>query len=64
MRGEELGLRLAAVAALAVPPAGAVGVQRRPRRALHLDVLAGNLQQWTGPLLVTPGCLALEGDLE
>jgi hypothetical protein len=63
VRGEELGLRLAAVAALTVPPAGAVGVQCRARRTLDLDVFAGYLQQGPCPLLVAPGCLALEDDL-
>lgn len=47
MRGEELGLRDTAVAALAIPPAGAVGIQGRSRRSLDLDVCAGYLQQGT-----------------
>jgi hypothetical protein len=45
VRGEELGLCDTTIAAHAVPPASAVGVQGRTRRSLDLDVFAGDLQQ-------------------
>lgn len=60
---EELGLGLAAVAALAVPPPGAVGVEVRARGALDRDLLALDLEERAVPLFVAPGRLALEDDL-
>ena len=61
---EELGLGLAAVGSLAVPPAGPLGVQLGAAGTLDSDILALDLQERTVPLLVTPGGLTLEDDLE
>lgn len=63
VRGEELGLRLAAVAALAVPPARAVGVEQGPARPLDGDVLSLDLQERAGPFLVPPCRGPLKDDL-
>ena len=61
---EELGLGLAAVGALAVPPLGTVAVEDRSGRLGDGDVLAGDVQEGSIPLLVLPGSSALEGDLD
>lgn len=63
VRGEELGLRLAAVAALRVPPAGSVGVQLCTGGSLDGDALALDLEERAFPFLVAPGGGALEDDL-
>lgn len=63
VRGEELGLRLAAVAALRVPPAGSVGVQLRTGGSLDGDAVALDLEEGAFPFLVAPGGGALEDDL-
>lgn len=64
MSVEELGLGLAAIAAFAIPPARAIGVQIGTASALDGDSLARNLEQRPRPLLVAPGSLAFEDDLE
>jgi hypothetical protein len=60
---EKLGLSLAAIAALTIPPTGTIGVQRGTRCALDVDPSAFNLEQWAGPFLVAPGGLAFEDNL-
>lgn len=60
---EELGLRLATVATLAIPPTGAVWVQNRAAGTLDGDTIALNLEQRARPLLVTPSSCTLENDL-
>lgn len=61
---EELGLGLAAVGSLAVPPAGTATVDDMAGSTVHLDVLTGEADEGTLPLLVTEGGLTLEGNLE
>ena len=61
---EELGLRLAAIASLAIPPAGTIGVQICTRGAFNSDPRALNLEQWADPFFVAPGGLAFEDDLQ
>lgn len=61
---EELGLGLAAVGSLAVPPAGTATVDDMAGSTVHLDVLTGEADEGTLPLLVTEGGLTLEGDLK
>lgn len=60
---EELGLGLAAVGALSVPPSGTVGVEVGAGRAFNGDLVALDLQKRAIPLLVAPSGLALEDDL-
>lgn len=60
--GEELGLLLATVSTLAVPPASAVSV-KDGTGTVDSDLLSRDLQQRAGPLLVAPGGGALEDDL-
>lgn len=59
---EELGLGLAAVAALAVPPAGTATVQNSAR-SIDGDVGAGDGDEGTGPFFVAEGGGAFEDDL-
>jgi hypothetical protein len=63
MGSKELGLRLAAVASLAIPPTGAIGVQNSTAGALDGDVVAFDLEERAGPFLVAPSRGALEDDL-
>lgn len=63
MRVEELGLRHAAGAALAVPVLGTAPVEDGTRCALDGDGLALDLQEGSGPFFVAPGCRALKDDL-
>lgn len=60
---EELGLGLSAVAALGVPPALTLAVNRVTRGTLDEEVVSGEGNQGTFPLLVAKGSLALEDDL-
>lgn len=60
---EELGLGLAAVASLAIPPAGAIGIENGTAGAGDLDAAAFDLQERASPLFVAPGRCALEDDL-
>lgn len=60
---EELGLGLAAVAALGVPPALALAVDGVARGAVDGEAVAADGDEGTLPLLVAKGSLALEGDL-
>ena len=60
---EELRLGLAAVGSLAVPPAGTATVDDMAGSTVDLDVLTGEADEGTLPLLVTEGGLTLEGDL-
>lgn len=53
---EELGLSDAAVAALAVPPFGAVAVDDMAGLALHGDGSAGDIDEWAVPGFVLEGC--------
>ena len=59
---EELGLGLAAVGALAVPPLGAIAVDDMSRCSLDGDLGARDGDQGTGPLLVAEGGGTLEDD--
>lgn len=61
---EELGLGLAAVGSLTVPPLGAVAVEDGVGGLGHGDVLTGDTEKGSIPLLVLPGGGSLEGDLE
>jgi hypothetical protein len=60
---EELGLGLAAVGSLAVPPAGTATVDDMARGTGDLEVLTGEADEGAFPLLVSEGGLALEGNL-
>lgn len=60
---EELGLGLATVRALAVPPLGAVAIDNVARGAGDGDVSAGDRDQGAFPLLVAEGSGTLEDDL-
>lgn len=64
MRIEELGLRLAPVTSLAIPPTRSIGIQVCAVGTLNRDAGAFNLEQGAIPLLVTPGGLTFENDLE
>lgn len=55
-----LGLCLATITALAVPPTSTVGVENRAGRSLDCDLIAANVQERAGPLFVTPCRGALE----
>lgn len=59
---EELGLGLAAVGALAVPPLGTVAINDMARSTDNFDVAARDADERTAPLLVAEGGGALEGD--
>lgn len=63
MRVEELRLRHAAGAALAVPVLGTAAVEDSTRCTLDGDGLALNLQEGTGPFFVAPGRRTFEDDL-
>lgn len=60
--GEELGLLLATVSALAVPPTGTVSVEGGTG-TVDSDLLSRDLQKRASPLLVAPGGGTLEDDL-
>lgn len=60
---EELGLGLAAVCSLAVPPAGTISVQLRACRTLDGDGGSGNGDQRSFPFLVAEGGGSFEDDL-
>jgi hypothetical protein len=59
---EELGLFLAAVGALSVPPAGSVTIESGTS-AVDGDGIAGDGDEGTSPLLVTEGGGTLEDDV-
>lgn len=61
---EELGLGLATVTSLSIPPAGTVWVELRTAGTGHSDILALNLQQRTCPLLVAPSSGTFKDNLE
>lgn len=63
VRGEELGLVHAAVAALAVPPASSLAVEDGAAGALDGDVFAFDLEEGAVPFLVAPGCRSFKNDL-
>ena len=63
VRVEELRLGLSTVAALAVPPSGAIRVQRCRRRSRDGDGSAFYLEKRAIPLLVTPSRCSFEDDL-
>lgn len=63
MGSKELGLCLAAVATLAVPPAGTIRVQNGTTGTLDGDFIALNLEQRANPLLVAPGRCSLKDNL-
>jgi hypothetical protein len=60
---EELGLGLSAVAALGIPPSLTLAVNIVARGTLDEEVVSGEGNQGTFPLLVAKGSLALEDDL-
>lgn len=62
MRVEELGLSLATVRALAIPPLCAVAIDDMPRGAVHGDLSTRDGDQGALPLLVAKGSSTLEGD--
>ena len=59
---EELGLFLAAVGSLSVPPAGSIAVESGTS-AIDSDGVTGDGDEGTGPLLVAEGGSALEDDV-
>ena len=59
---EELGLFLAAVGSLSVPPAGSIAVESGTS-AIDSDGVTGDGDEGTGPLLVTEGGGTLEDDV-
>jgi hypothetical protein len=61
---EELGLLLAAVAALGIPPALALAVDDVAGSAVDGELVASEGDEGTLPLLVAEGGLALEGNLQ
>jgi hypothetical protein len=63
MSVEELGLGLSTVAALAVPPSGAVAINGVARGTVDDDVASRKGDERSAPLLVAKGGLSLEGDL-
>lgn len=63
VRVHELGLGLAAVRALAVPPALTLGVDHGARGSSESDALTAEADEGALPLLVAEGGGALEGDL-
>lgn len=63
MSSKELGLCLSAVAALAIPPTGAIRVQNGTTGTLDGDAIAFNLEQRARPLLIAPGSCTLKDDL-
>lgn len=63
VRVHELGLSLAAVGALAIPPAGTLGVNHGAGVLLDGDVLAAEADQGTAPFFVAEGGGAFEDDL-
>ena len=63
VRVEELGLGLAAVGALGIPPPRSITVDNVSGFTGHLDVLSGHPDQRALPFLVSEGGLALEDDL-
>lgn len=60
---KELWLRLAAIATLAIPPAGTIRVQNGTTGTLDGDIIAFNLEQRTRPLFITPSGCSLKDDL-
>lgn len=60
---EELGLGLSAVAALGIPPSLTLTVNGVARGTLDEEVVSGEGNKGTFPLLVAKGGLALEDDL-
>lgn len=60
---EELGLGLAAVSSLAVPPAGTVSVENGSSGSLDGDGCSGNRDQGSIPFLVAEGGGSLEDNL-
>lgn len=63
MSRKELGLRLATVGSLAIPPTGAVWIQNGTTGTLDSDIIALNLEQGARPLLVAPSSCTLKDDL-
>lgn len=61
---EELGLGLAAISSLSVPPAGAVAIEVGSGRSLDGNVRSRDRDQRTGPLLVAKGGLTFKDDLD
>lgn len=61
---EELGLSLAAVGSLAIPPAGTISIEDSARSSLDSNVSSGDGDQGTVPFLVAEGGLSLEDDLK
>jgi len=57
---EELGLGLAAVRALPVPPTTSVAIEDRARRTSDRDVSAADGDQWASPLFVAESRSAFE----
>ena len=60
---EELGLGLATVGTLAIPPLGAVAIDDVARGAGDSNVGSGDRDEWALPFLVSEGSGALEDDL-
>lgn len=60
---EELGLLLAAVSSLAVPPARSAAVNHMARRTCHGDVGSGHSDQWALPFFVAECGFSFENDL-
>ena len=61
---EELGLLLAAVTSLAVPPAGAISIKLGPRGSFDGDGCSGNRDQRSFPFLVAESGGSFEDNLD
>jgi hypothetical protein len=61
---EELGLGLAAVCSLSIPPASTISIEDGTRGSLDSDVSSRDGNQGAGPFLVAEGGLSFEDDLE
>lgn len=60
---EELGLLLPAVAALSIPPGGAVSINDVPLGSGDSQMVSGEADQRAIPLLIPKGGRSCEGDL-
>jgi hypothetical protein len=60
---EEFGLRLAVIAALGIPPTGAIAINDMPTCAGNGLTFASEADQWTFPLLVAESGFAAEDEL-
>lgn len=60
---EELGLRLAAITSLAIPPIGSSSIDKVAARTTHLNPTSRDRDQRTSPCFVAESSCALENNL-